>query len=133
MLSLHRSQRKQKHYSNLFRIRTFLILSLLIWNCNDKNVHTLRSFLENHTDSRTKWAKCIPVFRPKRRKTPIRWEGTHLYGLYNGVPSGTLCPPVSLASACAPLCPLCPLYHLVSLMSPVSPSVPCVPRIPCVP
>ena len=27
------------------------------------------SFLENHTRFQTKWAKCIPVFRPKRPKT----------------------------------------------------------------
>ena len=33
-------------------------------------------------DSRTKWAKSIPVFRPKRRKNPTFWGGTCLYGLY---------------------------------------------------
>ena len=37
-------------------------------------------------DSRPEWAKCIPVFRPKRRKNPTRWGGTYLYGLYKGVP-----------------------------------------------
>ena len=30
---------------------------------------------------RPKWAKCIPVFRPKQRKNPTRWGGTYLYGL----------------------------------------------------
>ena len=27
-------------------------------------------------------AKCIPVFRPKQRKYPTRWDGTYLYSLY---------------------------------------------------
>ena len=40
--------------------------------------------------SRPKWAKSIPVFRPKGRKTPgknpTRWGGTYLYGLYREVP-----------------------------------------------
>ena len=35
--------------------------------------------------SRPKWAKCIPVFRPARRKNPTRWVGTYLYSLYKGV------------------------------------------------
>ena len=30
-------------------------------------------------DSRPKWAKCIPVFRPKPRKNPTRWGGTIAY------------------------------------------------------
>ena len=29
-------------------------------------------------DSRPKWAKCIFVFRPKRRKNPTRWGGTYV-------------------------------------------------------
>ena len=37
-------------------------------------------------DFRPKWAKCIPVFRPKRPKNPTRGGGTNLYGLYKGVP-----------------------------------------------
>ena len=37
-------------------------------------------------DSRPKWAKCIPVFRPKRHKNLTQWGGTYyLYGLYKGV------------------------------------------------
>ena len=41
-------------------------------------------------DSRTKWAKCRPVFRPKRLKNIyILRGGTYLYGLYKGVPPGT--------------------------------------------
>ena len=37
-------------------------------------------------NSRPKWAKCIPIFRPKRHKNPTRWGGTYLYSLYKGVP-----------------------------------------------
>ena len=36
--------------------------------------------------SSQKWAKCIPVFRPKRLKNPTRWGSTYLHGLYKGVP-----------------------------------------------
>ena len=35
-------------------------------------------------ESRPKWAKHIPVFRPKRTKNPTVWGGTY-YGLYKGV------------------------------------------------
>ena len=41
-------------------------------------------------DSRPKWAKYIPVFRPKRRKSPTRLGGTYIYGLYKGVPPRAL-------------------------------------------
>ena len=37
-------------------------------------------------DSSPEWAKYIPVFRPKRRKNPTRWDGTYLYSLCKGVP-----------------------------------------------
>ena len=37
------------------------------------------------TDSRLKWAKSIPLLRPKRHKNPTLWGGTYLYGLYKGV------------------------------------------------
>ena len=44
-------------------------------------------------NSKPKWAKSIPVFRPKRHKNPTRWGGTYLHGLYKGVtpphPEGT--------------------------------------------
>ena len=68
MLSLHRLQRKQKQYSNSFRICIFLFLSLLI------GIETINTFTHSVVSSKTildtrpKWAKCIPVFRPKRRK-----------------------------------------------------------------
>ena len=79
---------KKKNYSNPFGIRIFLFLSYSF------GIETINKFI--HTvvpsktipDSRRKWAKCIPVFRPKRRKNPTRWGGTYLYGLYKGVPPG---------------------------------------------
>ena len=54
MLSLlSRLEHKQKNYSNPFRIRIFLSF-LLIWNQNDKYVHTICSSLEKHTRFQTK-------------------------------------------------------------------------------
>ena len=46
-------------------------------------------------DSRPKWAKCIPVFRPKRPKNPTRWDGPYLYGYIREYPPGksSLCFP----------------------------------------
>ena len=58
---------------------------LLIWNCNDKNVHTLRSSLENPTRFQTKMGKVQTRFQTKRCKNPTRWGGTYPYGLYKGV------------------------------------------------
>ena len=56
---------------------------LLIWNWNDKYVHTLRSSLENNTRFQTKCAKGIPVFRPKRSKNHTWWgRHTHTYMAY---------------------------------------------------
>ena len=37
---------------------------------------------------RPKWAKCIPVIRPKRLKNHTLWAGIYLYGLYKGVSPG---------------------------------------------
>ena len=45
-------------------------------------------------DSRPKWAKCIPVFRPKRHKNPTQWGGTYyLYGLHKEVTPSPFPPP----------------------------------------
>ena len=46
---------------------------LLIW----KRSYTLVVPSKTIPDSRPKWAKCTPVFRPKRRKNPTRWGGTY--------------------------------------------------------
>ena len=85
MLSLLRLERKQKNSSNPFRIRIFLFLSYSF------GIETINTFIHSVVpsktipDSRPKWAKCIPVFRPKRRQNHTRWGGTYLCG-YKGVP-----------------------------------------------
>ena len=38
------------------------------------------------TNSRPKWAKSMPVFRPLRLKNATPWGCTYQYGLYKGVP-----------------------------------------------
>ena len=86
MLSLLSRQSANKNYSNPFRIRIFLFLAYSF------GIETINTFIHSVVpsktipDSRPIWAKCIPVFRPKRRKTPTRWGGIYLYGLYKGVP-----------------------------------------------
>ena len=85
MLSLLRLERKSKNSWNPFRIRIFLFLSYSF------GIETINTFIHSVVpsktipDSRPKWAKCVPVFRPKRRKNPTRWGGTYLYSLYRGV------------------------------------------------
>ena len=86
MLSLLSRQSANKNYSNPFRIRIFLFLAYSF------GIDTINTFVHSVVpsktipDSRPIWAKCIPVFRPKRRKNPTRWGGIYLYGLYKGVP-----------------------------------------------
>ena len=78
MLSLLRLERKQKNSSNPFGICIFLFLS---YSFGIETINTFihsRSSLKNHNDSRPKWTKCIPVFRPNRRKNPTRWGGACL-------------------------------------------------------
>ena len=74
MLSSLRLECKQKNFSN-----PFLIFSFFLTHLELKYVHTLRRSLP-------KWAKCIPVFRPKQCKNPTRWGGTYLYGLKREFP-----------------------------------------------
>ena len=76
---------KQKNSSNPFRIHIFLFLS---YSFGIATINTfIHSLVPSKTipDSRPKWAKSIPVFRPKRRKNPTRWGGTYLFRLYKGV------------------------------------------------
>ena len=71
---------------NPFQIRIFLFLS---YSFGTETINTfIHSLVPSKTilDSRPKWAKSIPVFRPKRRKNPTWWGGTYVYGLYKGVP-----------------------------------------------
>ena len=69
MLSLLRLERKQKNYSNPFRIRIFLFLSYSF------GIEAINTFIHSvvpyktKPDSRLKWAKCLPVFRPNSAKT----------------------------------------------------------------
>ena len=90
MLLLLRLERKQTNSWNPFRVRIFLFLSLILtWNWNDKYLpYTPVVPSKTTPDSRLKWAKCIPVFRPKLRKNPTQWSGTCLYSLHKAVPPG---------------------------------------------
>ena len=88
MLSLLTLERKQTNSSNSFRIRIFLFLSYSFGMEAIKFSYIPVVPSKTIPDSRLKWAKCIAVFRPKRRKNPTRWGGTYLYGLYKGVPPG---------------------------------------------
>ena len=54
-----------------------------------KNQEQVRSYThvvpsKTIPDARPKWANCIPVFRPKRRKNPTRWGSTYLYSSHKG-------------------------------------------------
>ena len=80
MLSLLRSERKQKNLSNPFRIRTFLLLS---YSFRIETINMLihsHSSLENHARFQTKMDKVYTVLRPKRHKNPTRWGGTYRGG-----------------------------------------------------
>ena len=85
-------ERKQKIIQIHFEFACFLFLSYSFGN------ETLNTFTHSVVpsktipDSRPKMAKCIPMFRPKRRKNPTRWGGTYLYSLYKGVPLPPLPP-----------------------------------------
>ena len=69
MSSFKRLERKQKIWSNTFRIRILLRRSYFYWNWNDKYVHTRVVPSKIKPDSRPKWAKCIPLFRSNGPKT----------------------------------------------------------------
>ena len=82
------SQAKKKKSSNPFRIR----ISLFLYSSFGTETILIRSYTpvapsKTIPDSRPKWAKCIPVFRPKRLQNPTRWHGIYLYSLqHKGVP-----------------------------------------------
>ena len=69
-----------KFISNLNISRSFLLII-------NTFIHSLvpSKIIPN---SRPKWVKCVPVFRPKRRKNPTRWGGADLYNLYKVVSPG---------------------------------------------
>ena len=86
MLSLLRLEGKQTKSSNLFRNFSLFLTHLEL----KPQIRPYTPVVTRKTipDSRPKRAKCIPVFRPKRRKNPTRWGGTYLSRLYKGVPPG---------------------------------------------
>ena len=61
-----------------FRIRILLFLSYSFGIETKTTFIHFRSSSKTIPDSRPKWAKCIFVFRPKRRKNPTRWGGTYV-------------------------------------------------------
>ena len=76
-------------------VLNFVILFWVLWFCFEfcDSVLFRRRKIRSYTpvvpskttpDSRPNGAKCIPVFRPKRRKTPTRWGGggAHTYMAY---------------------------------------------------
>ena len=80
MLSLLRLERKQKKHFKSISNSHISLSFLLVWNWNDKYVHTLPLFSRKpKADSRPK---------PKQCKNPTRWGGTYLYRSYKGVPPG---------------------------------------------
>ena len=87
MSSLLRLERKQKIYSNAFRICIFLFSRSYSYGIETINTFILSlSSIENHTRFQTKVGKSTPVFRPKRPKIHTLCGGTNLHGLYKGVP-----------------------------------------------
>ena len=58
---------------------SFLFINLEL----KRQIHSYATFFPSNTiaNSKPKWAKCIPVFRPKKRKNHILLGGTYLCGL----------------------------------------------------
>ena len=86
MSSLLRLERKQKIYSNAFRICIFLFSRSYSFGIETINtfIHS-RSSIENYTRFQTIMGKSIPVFRPKRPQIHTLCGGTNLHGLFWGV------------------------------------------------
>ena len=73
ILRLDKQKKSFKSTSNSHTSISFL----LIWNWNDKHVHTLRNSLENHTRLQTKMGKAYTRFQTKTaQKTYL--EGQHI-------------------------------------------------------
>ena len=76
MLSLHRLERKQKIIQGHFE---FAYFSFFPYSFGIEIINTFIHPVDPSKtipDSRPKWAKFIPVFRPKQRKNPTRWGRT---------------------------------------------------------
>jgi len=68
--------------------------------------------LKTIPDSKSKWAKSISVFRPKRCKNHSLWGATYLYVLYNGVPPPPL-PKKQGGSFCQSKCTSCKRLNII--------------------
>ena len=66
-------QQKKRILKNPFRIRIFLFLSYSFGIETINSSYTPVVPSKTIPDSRPKWAKSIPVFKPKRRKDPNYW------------------------------------------------------------
>ena len=68
------SKKKWRHFE--FAYFSFFLTHLEL----KRKLRSYTSVVPSKTipDSRPKWAKCIFVFRPKRRKNPTRWGGTYV-------------------------------------------------------
>ena len=88
------SNQKNCHFPRPFSILDFrqklchrirnISFSFLFINLELKRqIRSYATFFPSKTiaNSKPKWAKCIPVFRPKKRKNHILWGGTYLCGL----------------------------------------------------
>ena len=82
MFSLLRFERKQKYFSNPFRIRIFLFLSYSF------GIETINTFIHSVVSSkaiphsRPKWAKYTPVFRPQNGAKTLPDGVAHTYMAY---------------------------------------------------
>ena len=85
MLSLLTLERKQTNSSNSFRIRIFLFLSYSFGMEAIKFSYIPVVPSKTIPDSRLKWAKCIAVFRPKRRKKNEPDGAAHTYMASPGI------------------------------------------------
>ena len=79
-LSIHQQDRTKKISQNPFLICGFFFfpLHLELKPVNTFILSDLRVPSRTVPDSKPKWAKSIPVFRPKGRKNPFLWGGTYI-------------------------------------------------------
>ena len=109
MLSLLRLERKQKNYSNPFRIRIFLFLS---YSFGIETINTFihsRSSLENHTRFQTKMGKVYTRLQTKTAEKPF--GAAHRYiGEYPPGPDNTN----SLLGCSLDVCHVCPRKSIFS-------------------
>ena len=89
MPSIPRSEQQQKRFLKIHDYEYAFFSFFLIHLKLKRYIRSYTpSFPRKLSDSRPEWAKSIPVFRPKQRKTSTFWDSTYLWGLYEGVPPG---------------------------------------------